>query len=89
MTLYAEVLNGHKTANELRKALDGNICRCTGYRPINKVLQDIEEAQNVDWKIPQFPEELKQKQTYKKIINPAFQQYQQENYVAIIPTTFQ
>ena len=60
MTLYAEILNGKRTEKELRQALDGNLCRCTGYRPINQVLQDIEDTEVVDWKVPEFPDELKQ-----------------------------
>ena len=42
MTLFAAYKNNHSTEiEEIKKTLSGNLCRCTGYKPI------IEAAQNV------------------------------------------
>ena len=42
MSLYGGVLNGKKTAVELEKTIDGNLCRCTGYRSIYEAVKEIE-----------------------------------------------
>ena len=34
MSLYAIVRNGNLTETEIEEGFDGNLCRCTGYRPI-------------------------------------------------------
>ena len=44
MSIYAEYFNGKPNLSQLRKAVDGNICRCTGYNAINQALVDIEET---------------------------------------------
>lgn len=36
MSLYTQLAqsDGAATATQLEKCLDGNLCRCTGYRPL-------------------------------------------------------
>lgn len=48
MSAYALLLqNPDPTEEEVKTAIEGNLCRCTGYRPIvDAVLQASEEMQN-------------------------------------------
>jgi xanthine dehydrogenase iron-sulfur cluster and FAD-binding subunit A len=47
MALYTSLLrNPYSTVAELEKSIDGNLCRCTGYRPIADALRHL--AQNTD-----------------------------------------
>ncbi|KAK7082852.1 hypothetical protein SK128_018427, partial [Halocaridina rubra] len=34
MTMYGQIQQGPLTVSQVEKSLDGNLCRCTGYRPI-------------------------------------------------------
>lgn len=40
--------NPHPTEEEIRRALSGNLCRCTGYTAIVKAVQDAAERQMED-----------------------------------------
>ena len=41
MSLYGGLLNGKTTVEELEKCIDGNLCRCTGYRSIADAIHKI------------------------------------------------
>lgn len=42
MSMYSALkTNPNTTASELQKKIDGNLCRCTGYRPIIDVVKSI------------------------------------------------
>lgn len=44
--------NPHPTEDEIRAALSGNICRCTGYNAIIRaILLIAEEGDEIEWKI--------------------------------------
>ncbi|KAK7070444.1 hypothetical protein SK128_014346 [Halocaridina rubra] len=34
MHMYGQIQNGPLTMSQVERSLDGNLCRCTGYRPI-------------------------------------------------------
>ena len=42
--------NPHPTETEIRKGLEGNICRCTGYQNIVQAVQDAAEHMNISSK---------------------------------------
>eukprot|EP00759_Apiculatamorpha_spiralis_P029746 PhF_6_TR31799/c0_g1_i2/m.46881/K00106/XDH; xanthine dehydrogenase/oxidase len=48
MSLYTAVSKGQHTAKDLERAFEGNLCRCTGYRPLLDAAKtfatDIEEC---------------------------------------------
>jgi carbon-monoxide dehydrogenase small subunit len=50
MSAYALLLhNPDPTVEEIKTALEGNLCRCTGYRPIvDAVLQAASEIQETE-----------------------------------------
>lgn len=41
--------NPHPTEEEVRVALSGNLCRCTGYNAIIRAILDIAEGGEVEW----------------------------------------
>jgi xanthine dehydrogenase/oxidase len=42
MSMYSHLQNhSNPNAEELQKSLDGNLCRCTGYRPIIDAVKSI------------------------------------------------
>ncbi|CAL5975972.1 Xanthine_oxidase / Xanthine dehydrogenase [Hexamita inflata] len=89
MSVYAESLNEKLDMAGLRRALDGNICRCTGYNAINQVLADIEESMPTVTP-PVFPEELKNyKQTRKILLNPDYNGEAYKNKITMIPKTYE
>lgn len=88
MSVYAECLNGKPNAAKLRKAVDGNICRCTGYNSINQALTDIEETVE-EIKAPVFPEELKVPYEAVQIKNKEYQGEVYKNEVTIQPTSYE
>ncbi|GER86024.1 carbon monoxide dehydrogenase [Dictyobacter vulcani] len=44
--------NPHPTETEIRRGLEGNICRCTGYQNIVKAVQDASERMSTSAETP-------------------------------------
>ncbi|MVX65275.1 selenium-dependent xanthine dehydrogenase [Clostridium chromiireducens] len=60
-------VNLNPTTADVKRAIHGNICRCTGYKKIEEAIIMAAEYFRDNIKIPTSPEELKMAQKFKRI----------------------
>lgn len=49
--------NPHPSREEIRTAIAGNLCRCTGYEQLIQAFQDVSEGKYSDWANEKEPKE--------------------------------
>lgn len=49
--------NPHPTRDEIRTAIAGNLCRCTGYEQLIQAFLDVSEGKYADWADEKEPKE--------------------------------
>ncbi len=60
-------VNPNPTRLDVKKAINGNLCRCTGYKKIEEAILMAAEYFRDNIKIPSVPTELKMAQRFKRV----------------------